>query len=131
MSMTTELIDRLKPMAAQEGAFDDKIKGRNAKTLLEAIDTIQLLSEKLHTSQMERSSQHYNGGWIPCKDRLPEKNVEVLATTEWGAVTIAEMYSANDWLIHEGTTNAEIDEIVSWMPLPQPYQPKEVSEWMI
>ena len=63
--------------------------------------------------------------WIPISERLPEKNVEVLATTEWGAVTIAEMYSANDWFIHEGTTNAETDEIVAWMPLPKPYKKSE------
>ena len=60
--------------------------------------------------------------WIPVSERLPEKNVEVLATTEWGAVTIAEMYSANDWFIHEGTTNACTDEIMAWMPLPEPYK---------
>lgn len=63
--------------------------------------------------------------WIPVSERLPEKNVEVLATTEWGAVTISEMYSANDWFIHEGTTNAETDDIVAWMPLPKPYKPQE------
>ena len=60
--------------------------------------------------------------WIPVSEKLPENNVEVLATTEWGAVTIAEMYSANDWFIHEGTTNAETDEIAAWMPLPKPYK---------
>ena len=60
--------------------------------------------------------------WIPVSERLTEKNVEVLATTEWGEVTIAEMYSANDWFIHEGNTNAETDEIVAWMPLPQSYR---------
>ena len=64
--------------------------------------------------------------WIPVSERLPEKNVEVLATTEWGAVTIAEMYSGNDWFIHEGTTNAETDEIAAWMPLPESY--REVEE---
>lgn len=53
MSMITELIDRLKSMAAQEGAFDDKIKSRNAKTLLEAIDTIQLFRQKLNALQTE------------------------------------------------------------------------------
>ena len=63
--------------------------------------------------------------WIPVSERLPEKNVEVLATTEWGGVTIAEMYSANDWFIHEGATNAETDEIVAWMPLPKPYKESE------
>ena len=60
--------------------------------------------------------------WIPVSERLPEKNVEVLATTEWDAVTIAEMYGVNDWFIHEGTTNAQTDEIVAWMPLPEPYK---------
>ena len=63
--------------------------------------------------------------WIPTSERLPEKDVEVLATTRWGEVTIAEMYSENDWFIHEGATNAEIDEIVAWMPLPKPYKESE------
>ena len=65
------------------------------------------------------------GWWIPISEELPQKNVEVLATTEWGAVTIAEMYSTNDWFIYEGTTNAETDEITAWMPLPTPYVPQE------
>ena len=65
--------------------------------------------------------------WIPVSERLPEKDVEVLATTEWGEVTIA-MYCVTDWLIHEGDTNAETDEIVAWMPLPKPYKTEMESE---
>ena len=34
----------------------------------------------------------------------------------------------NDWFIHEGATNAETDEIVAWMPLPEPYEPQESEE---
>lgn len=60
--------------------------------------------------------------WIPVSKRLPEKNVEVLATTKWGSITIAERYGVNDWSIHEGATNAETDEIAAWMPLPEPWQ---------
>jgi hypothetical protein len=60
--------------------------------------------------------------WISTSKRLPERDVEVLATTRWGEITIAEMFSANNWFIHEGATNAEIDEIVAWMPLPEPYK---------
>ena len=63
--------------------------------------------------------------WIPVSERLPEKNVEVLATTKWDEVTIAEMYSANDWFIHEGATNAKTDGIVAWMPLPPCFEPQE------
>ena len=60
--------------------------------------------------------------WIPTSERLPEKDTYVLATTRWGEVTIAEMYSENDWFIHEGATNVETDEIVAWMPLPPSYK---------
>ena len=60
--------------------------------------------------------------WIPVSKRLPEKNVEVLVTTEWDCITIAEMFSNNDWYIYEGTTSANIDEIKAWMPLPEPYK---------
>jgi hypothetical protein len=86
-------------------------------------------SEESHTAMMMAidalSNSEKPDKWIPVSEKLPEKNVEVLATTEWGAVTIAEMYSANDWFIHEGTTNAEADEIVAWMPLPKPFKPQE------
>ena len=62
------------------------------------------------------------GCWIPVSERLPEKNVEVLVTTEWDCITIGEMFSDNDWFIHEGATNANVDEIKAWMPLPEPYK---------
>ena len=66
--------------------------------------------------------------WISVNERLPEKNVEVLVTTEWDCITIGEMFSNNDWFIHEGATNAEIDEIKAWMPLPKPYKSQESEE---
>lgn len=79
MSMTTELINRLrqhenieKSGFAVDGIVND---------YREAADTIQLLSEKLHASQMERSSQYYNDGWIPVSERLPECEQEVLICT--------------------------------------------------
>ena len=63
-----------------------------------------------------------NQKWIPVSERLPERNVEVLVTTEWDCITIGEMFSSNDWFIHEGATNADTDEIKAWMPLPEPYK---------
>lgn len=63
--------------------------------------------------------------WIPCSERLPENDDSVLATTAWGDVTIAERVypPINDtcWFIHDGNTNATIDDVVAWMPLPEPY----------
>ena len=42
-----------------------------AKLINDAADTIEMLSAKLHASQMERSSQYYNDGWVP----VDEKNL--------------------------------------------------------
>ena len=72
----------------------------------------------------ERGCDFFDGGnkWIPISERLPDKNVEVLVTTEWDCITIGEMFSINDWFIHEGATNADIDDIKAWMPLPKPYK---------
>ena len=63
--------------------------------------------------------------WIATSERLPEKDTYVLATTRWEEITIAEMYSENDWFIHEGATNVETDEIIAWMPMPEPYKESE------
>jgi len=72
--------------------------------------------------------QPKTGHWIDVNERLPEKNVEVLVTTEWNCITIGEMISSNDWFIHEGATNADIDDIKAWMPLPAPFEPQEVRD---
>ena len=64
--------------------------------------------------------------WIPVSERLPENDKRVLATTAWGDVTIAERIypPINDtcWFIQDGNTNATIDDVVAWMPLPEPYK---------
>ena len=64
--------------------------------------------------------------WIPCSEKLPENDERVLATTAWGEVTIAERVyppiSDTCWFIHDGNTNATIDDVVAWKPMPEPYR---------
>ena len=60
------------------------------------------------------------GAWIPCSERLPDVDVEVLATVDWSDVRIA-------WLKKDGTWETDEyilanDEILAWMPLPKPYR---------
>ena len=71
--------------------------------------------------------------WIPCSERLPEPNrhdelnvdVYYLAQTEFGDMIVASYNES-----HEGTKWWELiysyrifdDEIVAWMPLPEPYK---------
>lgn len=59
--------------------------------------------------------------WIPVTERLPRLDESVLATTAWNDITIAWRTGINKWLIHEGNTNVEIDDLIAWMPLPEPY----------
>lgn len=51
--------------------------------LLKASGTIESFSAKLQEANMERSDRYYNGGWIPCEDRLPEDGVDVLVWFEY------------------------------------------------
>lgn len=63
--------------------------------------------------------------WIPCGERLPEDDVEVLITDDSGGVqwlAIDKMLSYEDgsgrfWVASQNPT--------AWMPLPEPYQEGE------
>ena len=115
MSMISKQIDDLRAYAKDR-------KGELAKLVSDAADTIETLSAKLSAANMERSERYYHGDWIPCSERLPEEDQEVLATTNWGDVTYAWRYDNNKWFIHEGNTNATTDDILAWMPMPEPYK---------
>lgn len=104
MSLTSKRIEELRAYAADR-------KGELAKLINDAADTIELLSIKLRASQMERSSQYYHGGWIPCSERLPEEGQEVL-------IQMVNGYMATIMYSKSGAH----DHIVAWMPLPDPWR---------
>ena len=60
--------------------------------------------------------------WIPCSERLPERNRVVLVTTKWGEVTEGVKLSGNAWFIGRGEENAFDSDIIAWMPKPEPYK---------
>ena len=135
MSLTSKQIDELRAYAKDR-------KGELAKLITDAADTIEELSAKLHASQMERSSQYYHGGWIPCSERLPMNRDWYLGIfrepdTGWinpipyvcdyvSAITSATTYEG--WILHH-CTDQDIPceyykelQCVAWMPLPEPYR---------
>ena len=62
--------------------------------------------------------------WIPVSERLPEENIHVLCQFYMGGM--AECYHAHNYWHIVGGYRIKIDEVIAWMPLPQPY--KEESE---
>lgn len=91
-------------------------KGELAKLINDAADTIEILSAKLHASQMERSSQYYHGGWIPVSERLPEKPNMYTVTDSKGDV--ARFVFNNT----ESSREYWLRCAKAWMPLPEPYR---------
>lgn len=64
--------------------------------------------------------------WIPCSERLPDINSDVLATLECGDLTYAWRFDDNYWCICEGDSTATTSEILAWMPLPEAYREEEI-----
>ena len=70
------------------------------------------------------------GEWIPCSERLPQNDEEVLITYEWRGVTgtiyrevTIDWYSKDEW--HEVNSNHYgLIGVLAWQPLPKPYEAK-------
>jgi len=63
------------------------------------------------------------GGWVSVKDRLPDKNEEVIIYYEW-----AGRFSGNKYREVGFGTIADLGQeyfVIAWMPLPEP--PEEVT----
>lgn len=59
--------------------------------------------------------------WIPCSERLPEDNTDVIVCFYSGTVTEMRYWGNGIFQgIYEHTTKV----IVAWMPLPKPYKEK-------
>lgn len=62
--------------------------------------------------------------WIPCNERLPEPEIPVLFTNKNGQVGIGRLSENGNWCMSD-SDGWFIVSAIAWMPLPEPYQPKE------
>lgn len=60
--------------------------------------------------------------WIPCSERLPENEMNVIAQFSSGTVTELR-YAGNG--IFKGIYDYSTKVIIAWMPLPEPYKEGE------
>ncbi|RKJ46553.1 hypothetical protein D7X98_04140 [bacterium 1XD8-76] len=130
MSMISEQVNELRKAAKWfEGAcFPEAVK-----LLDEAADTIESLSAKLATANMECSSAYYGNGWIPCSERLPvtAEYMEFEPTPYMKRLEIAYMTDTVEYLIgfYDGCKWMDkhhniIKNVIAWKPflkLPEEY----------
>lgn len=74
---------------------------------------------------IEALKERPHGEWIPCSERLPEKNGVYLVTGENGHVF---EYDYSDFTTHNEKWSYCRNEIVAWMPLPEPYKKEGEAE---
>lgn len=128
MSMISEQIDELRAVA--EGFGHSGIQ-RMAK---QAADTIEELSAKLASANMERSTAYYNDGWIPVSEGLPNALEDVLVWCEGviqSGTCIGErcqwyglgFHCNGIWQVYQMKDIKSI-KVLAFQPLPKPYQPK-------
>lgn len=142
MSMISEQINGLRKLAKtlEEGGWNVDVL-QLVNELRCSADTIEELSAKLASANMERSTAYYNDGWIPCSERLPEvygdtKSSDVVLVCgydeesdyNWQAMGFyVKTEAIKRWFFAEcKDTDKPIDwiDIVAWQPLPAPYKPK-------
>ena len=91
-----------------------------------AIKDRSLLSEAMEKLARLEDAEDTNvlSKWIPCSERLPEENTNVIACFSNGTVTELAFYNGEFHGLFSHTTKV----IVAWMPLPKPYREENSEE---
>ena len=68
--------------------------------------------------------------WIPCSERLPDKDVEVLVDTYNGTMQVCSVTTYKGTLVWEDVYGYwhGIEAFDAWMPLPKPYGERKENE---
>ena len=101
------------------------------------IDADELLKHKYHDSnRYENAVACYYicnaptidvPSWIPCSERLPNNDEEVIVSVEDDRADNTFKYTTTAWRYGDVwvSDNERICGIIAWMPLPKPYKESE------
>ena len=58
--------------------------------------------------------------WIPCSEKLPEPYEDVLISTSQNRIQLGWIDEDDEWIIT--SLHIDNDEVLAWMPIPEPYK---------
>ncbi len=77
---------------------------------------------------VQEVAEEYNGGWIPCSERLPEDDSICLVTVEYPNNKTMVDYGWFDrksvcWFV--GMQEFRTSNVLAWQPLPEPFKERD------
>lgn len=61
--------------------------------------------------------------WVPCSDRMPEGECDVLVTDKFGEVAHAVyLHWDGDWRFVSAEEYMMLEDVKAWKPVPEPYE---------
>ena len=131
-SMISEQVRELQVKEIREFAAEYKrdmssgaIMGTD-RVLCEAANTIESLSAKLSETNAERSTAYYNVEWIPCNERMPEAEQDVLLSFRSLDVRVGYRANTEGFFYVYGEEYIAFENTLAWMPLPEPYKAQDI-----
>lgn len=77
-----------------------------------------LYTSKTAIEIVNELAEEYNGGWIPCSERLPDKSGNYIVCNKHSEIWVANWFNNTWWGIEK---RCRWGNIIAWQPLPEPY----------
>ena len=110
MNPFEKILDRLRNAVDKECASSvQKVR------LCDAVQIVQKVAEEC------------NGGWIPCSERLPDIEADVLLTLRSLDIYTGFRANADGYFHVHGTDNKYIpfENVIAWQQLPEPFKERD------
>lgn len=126
MNEQMDFPETFEEFAKEYGFKDDKEVYTNGIDLIPIFRVKQWLEHdnKFRTIEIDAAyecGKHANK-WIPCSERLPEKNGNYLVTVESNDGTASIKFQTIDHWGPDWLHDEKKRKVIAWMPLPEPYQ---------